>query len=118
MNSILLIETDVVLLDNLVELLELEGYKAKGVSTADDAKAAIKYLKPGVIVCDEGSLNSSFDELVDLLNEEAKNNTPIIILNTMGESGKFNDADIYIKMPFQEEELLSSLDYLAGIQQA
>ena len=119
MNSILLIENDTILLDNLIELLELEGYKVKGVSTSGEAEAAIHVLKPYLIICDENTLNNDSGELIETLRAESQRNISIIIINSEGGTKRlFEGADIYLEMPFQEEKLLSSLDYLAGIGKA
>lgn len=111
MNTVLIIEPDRIFKENLVELLELEGYKVGSITNGNDAKKAIAKFNPSVIICDEVSLNGDYKSLSnDLKNVHETSPVRIIIID--GTDEKFKGADAYIKMPFRDEELLSKLQTL------
>jgi DNA-binding NtrC family response regulator len=113
MNTVLIIEPDKTFSENLVELLQLEGYNAIGTNSVSDAGNAIKRTQPKVIICDETLLED--EDIVNLYPnlKEAKRTSSIVILNNDGDSNdSFKEADFYIGIPFRDEELLTSLDKL------
>ncbi len=111
MKTVLIIEPDIVLNENLVELLQLEGFKAKGITNGNDLKKTITRLNPSIIICDEISLNGKYKSLNNDLME-AHETSPVQIVIIDGTKGAFNWADAYIRMPFRDEELLSKLNLL------
>ncbi len=112
MNTVLLIEPDKILNENLVELLQLEGFRVIGITNGSEVKIAIHKFNPSIIICDEISLNG---ECANLCNDlkEVHQFSPIQIIIIDGTDEKFKGADAYIKMPFRDEELLSKLNLLS-----
>ena len=111
MKTVLVIEPDTIFKENLLELLEMEGFKVKGAGTIYEAKRGLNTFHPAVIICDEASLNEAFANLREDL-KNAHKSASIVIINTDGTNDNFKDADIYLKMPFRDEELLSNLNEL------
>jgi DNA-binding response OmpR family regulator len=112
MNTVLLIEPDKILNENLVELLQLEGYRVIGITNGNNVKMAIRKLNPSIIICDEISLNGECANLCNDLKELHQTSAVKIIIID-GTDEKFKGADAYIKMPFRDEELLSKLNLLS-----
>ncbi len=113
MKTVLIIEQDKTFKENLVELLELEGYKVKSASNLTEAEIQILKLKPSVIICDETSIYGEFEKLNNALIEAHKN-SGLIIINTDGTNQNFKEADAYLKMPFRDDELLAKMNSLLG----
>jgi DNA-binding NtrC family response regulator len=63
MKTVLIIEPDSVFKENLIELVELEGYLATSAGTSIEAEIALHNLKPDIIICD---LSSGSDEFVQV----------------------------------------------------
>ena len=117
MKTILVIEPDTILNENLVELLRLEGFQVKSATNELEAKIAMDDFKPSVIICDETSLTGEFGSLNnDLKKVHETGSSFIIIIDSTGE--KFKEADAYIKMPFREEELLLKLETFTRAKRA
>src|ERR1700679_1632710 len=112
MNTVLIIEPDKILNENLVELLQLEGFSASGITDGNEVKTAIDKFNPSIIVCDEAALNGQFMNLNNDL-KEAHQTFPVYIVIIDGTDEKFRCADAYIRMPFRDEELLSKLNFLS-----
>jgi len=111
MNTVLIIEPDNFLNENLKELFELEGYKVTGATNTREAEISMNALKPSIIICDETSLNGSFAKFRQVLNKAHKNST-IVIMNADGTNANYKGAHIYLKMPFHDEELFCNISKL------
>ena len=116
MKTILLIEDDRALRENTEELLELSGYS---VITAPNGKVGIKVAKenlPDIIICDiMMPMIDGYGVLAALSAEETTKHIPFIFLSAKTEhkeirKGMDLGADDYLTKPFEEEDLLSSVE--------
>lgn len=111
METVLIIEPDRFFKENLVELLELEGFRVKSAGNVADARTELNECKPSIIICDENLLTREFGTLKDDL-KKAHEISHVIIIIIDGLNEKFEEADAYIKMPFRDDELLLKLGAL------
>jgi DNA-binding response OmpR family regulator len=117
MNTVLIIEPDTIFKENLMEILELEGFKPTGATTALEAESALNKYNPSFIICDESSLDNEFIKLRDDLKKAHKYSF-ILIINADGTNSNYKGADAYLKMPFRDDELLSKLNSLTRKKKA
>ena len=112
MKSILLIEDNVDLLENLSEYLELEGYYTLSASDETSAiKMAMQYV-PDLIICDMPKPGIDGYEVLRLLvSTSITSDIPFIFCTTQSESLNRSDAlslgaDDYIIKPFELDAVL------------
>jgi DNA-binding response OmpR family regulator len=112
MNTILLIEDNTEILENLTEYLELEGYR---ILVANNGKKGIELAVefiPDLIICDVMMPEMDGHEVLHLLLDTAKTNEiPFIFSTSMSEKIERAQAlqlgaDDYIVKPFEMEALL------------
>lgn len=112
MKSILLIEDNVDILENLSEYLELEGYHI--LSTNNELKAiemAMEFV-PDLVICDMPKPGIDGHEVLRLLISTSKiSDIPFIFCTTLSESFSRSDAlalgaDDYIIKPFELDAVL------------
>ena len=112
MNTILLIEDNKDILENLSEYLELEGYR---ILVANNGKKGIELAGefiPDLIICDVMMPEMDGHEVLHLLLDTAKTNEiPFIFSTSMSEKIERAQAlklgaDDYIVKPFEMEALL------------
>jgi len=115
MVRVLLIEDNIEILENILELLEMEGYK---VITAVNGKEGLEKIfnsRPDLIICD--ILMPQVDGY-EVLKEVGKyNSTNVIPLYLYAKSEKSDirkgldlGADDYLTKPFEFEDLLQSIE--------
>lgn len=117
MKTILVIEPDRIFKENLVELLELEGYLVKSASTVWEAEIITERFNPSIIICDEDLLKEEFGAL-DVYLKKVHKITPAKIIVIDGAEEKFEEADAYLKMPFRDDELISKLNTLLAAKKS
>ena len=112
MKSILIIEDNCDIRENLEEILEMEGYQ---ISTAVNGKIGIEKAKlenPGLILCDIAMpIKDGYEVWNDLGNSFLNNRPPFIFLTSSAQEkeialGKSLGVDAYITKPFQTNDLL------------
>lgn len=116
MNSILVIDDNNDIRENIAEILELAGYK---IFTAENGKKGVELAlkeKPDVIVCDIMMPELDGYGVLHLLrkNPEAQN-IPFIFLTAKTERSDFRKgmemgADDYVTKPFEDIELLNAIE--------
>ncbi len=115
MKKILVVEDNELLRENIVEILEFEGFK---VSEAQDGKHGVTValdVKPDLIISDVNMPDmDGFEMLEQLRTHEETKITPFIFLtvkNTMRDlrDGMNLGADDYITKPFDMEDLISAV---------
>lgn len=116
MRTILLIEDNKILRENVVEILELAGYK---VETAHNGKVGVEKaqtLLPDLIICDVMMpVLDGFSALRILSNNSVTAGIPFIFLTAKAEKSDFRKgmslgADDYITKPFDDNDLLSAVE--------
>lgn len=112
MKSILLIEDNVEILDNLTEYFELEGYH---VFAANESRRGIELAMefiPDLIICDMPKPGIDGQEVLRILNKKHKTSQiPFIFSTTLCEMINRLEAlelgaDDYIVKPFELENML------------
>lgn len=112
MKSILLIEDNADILENLTEYLELEGYHIHAAKTEKKGIELAREFIPDLIICDSPNPSSNGHEVLRLLIDTLETaGIPIIFCSTMCESSSRLDAlehgvDDYIQKPFELESIL------------
>jgi two-component system response regulator AtoC len=115
MPSILVVDDDPVLLQNVSELLAEEGYDAISASNGADAVALAKARAPDLVVCDIAMPGmDGYEVLAALRAQPATTRLPFIFLSARAErnevrAGMNLGADDYVTKPFQLLELLEAI---------
>jgi CheY-like chemotaxis protein/CRP-like cAMP-binding protein len=116
MKSILVVEDNADIRDNIEEILELAGYK---VFTAENGRKGLETAlkeKPDVIVCDIMMPELDGYGLLHVLRKNPETqHIPLIFLTAKSERSDFRKgmemgADDYISKPFEDIELLNAID--------
>jgi CheY-like chemotaxis protein len=112
MKTILLIEDDKDILDNIIEYLELEGYKIHFSNNGRKGVELARELLPDLIICDVLMREmDGYEVLRLLLNSSITYEIPFIFSTSMSEKVDRSEAlnlgaDDYITKPFELEALL------------
>ena len=112
MKTILLIEDNNDILENLTEYLEIEGYKILMAANGKKGVALARECKPDLIICDVLMGEMGGHEVLRLLLEASETNEiPFIFSTSMSEKIDKTEslalgADDYITKPFEPETLL------------
>ena len=123
MKNILIIEDNIDVRENTADLLELANYK---VATAENGKIGVemvKKLQPDVILCDIMMPELDGYGVLQKLSENAKTaSIPFIFLTAKTEKfeqqkGMNLGADYYLTKPFNEHELLTSIETILKKQE-
>lgn len=116
MKTILLIEDNTEMRENIAEILELGKYK---VITAQNGKEGVKYAQegsPDLIICDIMMPELDGYGVIHLLNMDPRTaNIPFIFLTAKSEKtdmrkGMNMGADDYLTKPFDDMELLNAVE--------
>ncbi|MCX6292021.1 MAG: response regulator [Bacteroidetes bacterium] len=116
MKKILLIEDDQIMRENTAEMLELASYK---VITAEDGKKGVALAKkenPDLVICDIQMPELDGYSVLYLLGKNPDTaRIPFIFLTSKSEKeevrkGMRMGADDYLSKPFEEMELLASIE--------
>lgn len=118
MKTILLIEDNIDILENIAEYLELEGYH---ILFANDGQSGIEMAReylPDLIICDVRMPKMNGYEVLHLLLDTAKTHEiPFIFSTSLSEKMEKADAlklgaDDYIVKPFELNLLLKKIEPL------
>ena len=112
MKSILLIEDNIDILENLAEYLEMEGYRVFTTNNGDRGiEMALEY-RPDLIICDMPRPGiDGYEVLRLLIGNLSITKIPFVFCTTMSEKINRSDAlesgaDDYIIKPFELETVL------------
>ncbi len=112
MKSILLIEDNIDILENLAEYLEMEGYRVYSTNNGEKGiELALKFM-PDLIICDMPRPGiDGYKVLQALIDNLSITKIPFIFCTTMSEKINRSDAlesgaDDYITKPFELETIL------------
>ena len=112
MKTILLIEDNIDILENLTEYLELEGYKILSATNGKEGMELAKTCTPDLIICDVLMPRISGHEVLQLLSNTKETADIPFVFSTSNcekvdrEQALKLGADDYIVKPFDVEELL------------
>jgi CheY-like chemotaxis protein/CRP-like cAMP-binding protein len=116
MKSILVIEDDLIMRENIAELLDLAGYK---VASANDGKEGLDKARqqlPDLIICDIKMPEIDGYTVLHILAQDQKTaGIPFIFVTAKTEmedlrKGMELGADDYITKPFEDSELLKAVE--------
>jgi CRP/FNR family cyclic AMP-dependent transcriptional regulator len=116
MKTILLIEDNTVIRENMAEILELSDYKVLMAKDGKEGVALAVQHKPDLIVCDIMMPVLDGYGVIHMLQKKAETqNIPFIFLTAKTEreeirKGMQLGADDYITKPFTETELLTAIE--------
>jgi DNA-binding response OmpR family regulator len=117
MKTILLIEDNSDILENLVEFLQMEGYKTLKASNGKDGIALAKKFIPDLIICDFLMYQMNGHEVLRLLLSTLKKfKIPFIFSTSMSEKSDKAatlklGANDYIVKPYEVQTLLKMVNY-------
>ncbi len=115
-HTILVIEDEASIRENLTELLELAGYKVLSAKNGVEGIKAARLNKPNLILCDVMMPEmDGYGVLHTLLKDEELMHTPFIYLTAKAgiedlRRGMRIGADDYITKPYEASDLLSSIE--------
>lgn len=117
MKTILLIEDNEDILENLTEYLELEGYKIIGARNGKSGVELAEKIIPDLIICDVLMPEMDGYQVLDTVSHMAKTfKIPFIFSTSLAENVNREDAlklgaDDYIVKPFELELLLQMAEF-------
>jgi DNA-binding NarL/FixJ family response regulator len=115
MKKILVIEDEVETLENLVLMLEMEGFKPLSATNGREGVAVAKRELPDVVLCDVSMPQmDGYGVLESLRADEATVSIPFIFLTAKGDkkdlrTGMNLGADDYLTKPASANEVLSAI---------
>jgi DNA-binding response OmpR family regulator/predicted transcriptional regulator len=113
---ILIIEDDVDIRENLAEILELSDYEAFQAQNGKEGVTLAKSCNPDIILCDVMMPELDGFGVLKILNQDPKLlHVPFLFLTAKTEKSDFRKgmglgADDYITKPFDDVELLESIE--------
>jgi len=116
MTRVLVIEDDGIIRDNILELLEAEGYTAIGAENGLVGVASARAHLPDLIICDIMMPGlDGFDVLDELRQDPVTATIPFIFSTAMADKsdmrrGMERGADDYLTKPFTQAELLRAIE--------
>jgi len=113
---VMIVDDDLDLRSCLADVLEMEGYEARPVRSADSAWAAlVAGTKPAAIVLDQWITGMSSGEFVHRLRGSAFSDIPILMLSGAPAARKLaQDLDAVLRKPVETTTLVRAVDKLIG----
>jgi DNA-binding response OmpR family regulator len=114
----LIIEDDEIMIANLTELLDLEGFDVRSTSRGSQALEWVRSFQPDIILSDMYLPDSDGLAILDAVRgSPASARTPFIFLTGQGESDHMRaalerGADGYFVKPFEIMDLLRLIEHL------
>lgn len=115
MSTVLVIDDEPEILENVVDLLEIEGFEPVATEDAEDGIELAKTHRPDLIVCDVMMPDlSGHDVLQAIRSVDGLQTTPFIFLTAKStpddmREGMTLGADDYLTKPFRAAELVSAV---------
>ena len=115
MTTILVIEDELFIRENLLELLEAEGYAPIGAPDGEAGVARAQEHHPALIICDLMMPKMNGHAVLDAVrNDPVLADTPFIFLTARADKrdlreGMTRGADDYLTKPFRLEDVLSAV---------
>ncbi|HYE39663.1 MAG TPA: response regulator, partial [Ramlibacter sp.] len=114
--TVLVVEDDDAIRNNIARLLKLEGYTVHVATTGAEGLRQARALRPGVVISDINMPGMDGFALVEALRTDAAlATTPVMLLTALDDRasmrrGMAAGADDYLAKPFTRQELLDALD--------
>lgn len=118
--QILIIEDDRTVLDNVTEMLTLEGYQTLAAVNGGDGLLTVSQQRPDLVICDiMMPMMDGFDTLRRLRADPKISATPFIFLTAKTADsdkrlGQELGADDYLTKPFTRDDLLKAIQLRMG----
>jgi len=116
MKTILVVEDDKIMRENIAELLDLAGYKVKSARNGKEGVSLAKKLIPDLIICDIKMPElDGYGVLFVLSNDPKTAGIPFIFVTAKTarsdrRKGMEMGADDYLTKPFEDTELLEAVE--------
>ena len=113
MAKILVVEDEIAILENVGELLELQGYEVLSATNGLDAIRHANYDQPDLVICDISMpVMDGFGVLMEMKSNPTTNRTPFVFLTALTDrdtmrKGMEHGADDFLTKPFSSKELLA-----------
>lgn len=113
MPKILVVEDEIAILENVGELLEIQGYQVLSATNGLDAIRYANYDQPDLVICDISMpVMDGFGVLMELKSNAVTNRMPFVFLTALADrdtmrKGMEHGADDFLTKPFTSKELLS-----------
>lgn len=115
MKNIIIIDDEIDIGESLATVLETEGYNAQAFANGYVGIEKMKLNKPDLVIVDVMMPKPKGVEVVRLLKEDQTlKNVPIMMMSASKEPEPLSDQkwDIFVRKPFEMEELLESIQKL------
>lgn len=118
MKTILIIEDNKNIRENIEEFLELLNFKALTANNGKEGVAAIQSSKPDLILCDVHMPEMDGFQVLEFVKLKPETSAvPFVFITSSSqkaaiEKGVLSGADSYLVKPFQLEELQETIDKL------
>ncbi|MBC5786016.1 protein kinase [Ramlibacter sp. USB13] len=118
MTTVLVVEDDAAIRNNLARLLKLEGYAVSVAVNGSEGLAAARSLRPDVVISDINMPGLDGFALVEALRTDPALATTVVLMLTALDDrasmrrGMKSGADDYLAKPFTRDELLEALGAL------
>jgi two-component system sensor histidine kinase/response regulator len=115
MVTILAIEDEDAILDNILEILEMNGYEAYGAPDGPEGVQAAQQSQPDLILCDINMPKmDGYNVLMTLRNDPQTSQIPLVFLTAYADRefqrrGMTLGAEDYLTKPFTPQELLQTV---------
>ena len=115
MHTILVIDDNQSILEELTDILRFEGFTVYGANSGLSGITQAEEIKPDLILCDILMPDiSGFDVISGFKNNDELNNIPIILVTASVseatiQTGLYAGAADYLKKPFETETLLEKI---------
>src|SRR5690554_6648831 len=116
MKSLLVIDDNVSIRENIQAMLEMAGYNVKTAANGEKGVALAEMMMPDIILCDIVMPGmDGFDVLRKVRNNNRIGTTPFIFLSALNEKQEIRKgmnvgADDYLTKPFEEAELIEAIE--------
>ena len=120
MATILVIENEDFVRENILELLDAEGFLALGAADGFQGVALARQCRPDLILCDVLMPEfSGYDVLESIRAQPQLAHVPFVFLSARTSQedtsmGLGSGADYYLSKPFSIHDLLAVIQYLIG----
>lgn len=119
-NSILIVDDTILLAEVIADMLRMEGFRVTHATNGADALVMLESEKYDLILSDLRMPGMDGIEFIQQVRgNKALPNIPIIVLSAQASGGSKSEslqagADLFLIKPFDEQELISSINHFLG----